>query len=394
MGASLTALQATRVMGANDRIGVAVMGCGMRGLLKEVLQLPRENNVDVVALCDTWKQQRETASAAVKQAGGADPKLFVHYQELLASPEVDAVLISTPDHQHCTELCAAVKARKDVYVEKPLAMEMKELLAAVDTVKQSDRVVQCGTQVRSWAPSVAGRAFVSSGGLGKIFKIEQSRNSYLPYWQEESIRPVAESDVDWKAFLMHRKYRPFDADQYAGWMGYREFSLGPHSQLMPHFIDLVHFVTGASYPERVVAMGGTFRWKDRRTAPDSIEVILEYKEGFLVRYNSSFGTGANSFLKFIGTRGIMDATKWGDPWLLSGGGVDDSDRIAADAKIPEMPSTPHMQNWFDCMRSRKQPAAPIDAGYGHAVACIMADEAFIRGRRMVHDPEKRSIHEG
>jgi predicted dehydrogenase len=394
MGASLTALESARAAGANDRIRVCVIGCGSRGLLGEVLQFSEESNVAVTALCDTWKQQRETASAKVRQTGAAEPQLFAHYQEALASPEVDAVLISTPDHQHCTQLVAAIKARKDVYVEKPLAMDMRELISAVDAVKRSDRIVQCGTQVRSWAPSVAGRAFVASGGLGKLFKIEQSRNSVHPYWDSNAARKVAESDVDWKAFLMNRKYRPWDADQYAGWMGYREFSRGPHTQFMAHFVDLLHFVTGASYPERVVAMGGTFRWKDARTAPDSIEVVLEYKEGFLARYNSSFGTASNSFLKFFGTRGAMDATRWSNPWLISGEGIPDSDRIAAGATIPEMPSTHHMKNWFDCMRSRRQPAAPIETGYGHSVACIMADESFLRGRRMVHDPVKRAIHEG
>jgi hypothetical protein len=98
----------------------------------------------------------------------------------------------------------------------------------------------------------------------------------------------------------------------------------------------------------------------------------------------------------MGTRGTIDATKWNNPWVLSGDGIPaDQPRIADGAKIPEVPSTPHMKNWFDCMRSRQQPAAPIDpAGYGHAVACIMADESFLHGRRMVHDPAKRAIHEG
>jgi predicted dehydrogenase len=395
MGASLTALECTRVMGANDRIGVTVAGCGMRGLLGEVLQFSKESNVEVTGVCDIWTQQRETAAEKVKKTGAADPKLFAHFEEALASPVVDAVLISTPDHQHCAQLAAAIRAKKDVYVEKPLAMNMKELLSAVDAVEKSDRIVQCGTQVRSWAPSAAGRAFVNSGGLGKIFKIEQSRNSFRPYWDSGAARKVAESDTNWKAFLNNKKYRPWDADQYAGWMAYREFSRGPHTQFMAHFVDLLHFVTGTKYPDRVMAMGGTYRWKDsRRTAPDSIEVVLEYKEGFSARYSSSFGTNANSFLKFLGTRGTIDATKWSNPWLLSGDGVTDPDRIAAGATIPEVASTPHMKNWFDCMRSRQQPAAPIATGYGHSVACIMADESFLRGRRMIHDPAKRAIHEG
>ncbi len=395
MAASLTAAQASRVWGANERIGVAVIGCGGRGLLGECLQFGPEMNVEVTAVCDTWRQQREKAAAQVKEATGKEPKQVVHYQDVLALKEVDAVLISTPDHQHCTQLCAAIGAGKDAYVEKPMAMDMKELIQAVDTVKKSDRVVQVGTQVRSWAPSVAGRTFVGSGGLGNIIKIEQSRNGYEPYWHQTGARPVNEADVDWKAFLMHRKFRPWNADQYAGWYGYHEFSRGPHTGYMAHFVDLVHFVTGAKYPRRAVALGGIYRWKDPRTAPDSIEVILEYPEpGFLVRYNTTFGTNANSYLKFIGARGVMDATRWNQPWVLDGSGSGEPDKIPAGTQMAEVESTPHMKNWFECLRSRKQPHATIDDGYNHSVACIMADEAYVRGERMIYDPDKRAIHAG
>lgn len=136
---------AWRARSANDRIGIGMIGCGRRGLLKEVLQLVDECNVEITAVCDTWRQQREAAVAAVQQASDREPKSFVHYQELLALEEVDAVVIGTPDHQHCIQLIAAVRAGKDVYVEKPLAMDMKELLEALDTVKKSDRIVQMGT---------------------------------------------------------------------------------------------------------------------------------------------------------------------------------------------------------------------------------------------------------
>ncbi len=393
--AAPTAAMAARAAGANDRIRVAVVGCGNRGLLAEVLQFHKECNVQVAAVCDTWRQQRETAAAQTEKASGEKPEQIIHYQELLGRPGLDAVILSTPDHQHCRQLSAAIRARKDAYVEKPLAMDMKELNEAVDAVKRSDRIVQVGTQVRSWDPSVAGKAFVASGGLGKIFKIEQSRNNFRPYWHRSGARPVQEADVDWKAFLMHRKYRPWNADQYAGWYGYREFSRGPHTGFMAHFADLVHYVTGASYPARAVAMGGIFRWKDARTAPDSIEVVLEYPEqGFLARYCTTFGTDANSFLKFMGTRGVMDATRWNRPWLLSGQGSPEPDRLPDSGTVPLAESTHHMKNWFECMRSRKQPHAPIDAGFGHSVACILADEAFARGRRMVYHPASRSVREG
>jgi predicted dehydrogenase len=382
------------VLGANDRIGVAMIGCGGRGLLKEVLGFTGETNTEVRAVCDTWRQHREQAAAAVKNASGRDPEQFVHYQDVLGRKDIDAVVIGTPDHQHCTQLIDAVRAGKDAYIEKPLGMSIKEVNEAFDAVKKSGRVVQVGTQVRSWQAPVSARAFVASGGLGKIYKIEQSRNGFRPYWHSYSLRPVEEEDVDWRAFLMHRKYRPFDAAQYAGWYGYRDFSHGPHSNLAVHFYDLVHYITGAKYPKSVVAMGGIYRWKDKHDAPDSTEVILDYPDdGFLVRYNTTFGTSQNSFLKFIGTRGVMDATRWEQPWVLTGErGAEDA--IPAGTQIPSVETTHHMKNFLECVRSRKTPAAPIEAGHQHVVAALMAEESMLRGARMVYDPVKRAIRQG
>jgi predicted dehydrogenase len=382
-----------RILGSNDRLRAAVIGCGGRGLINEVLQFASETNTEVVAVCDTWRQQRERAANLVKQADRPEPRLIVRYQDVLALKDVDIVIISSPDHQHCTMLRDAVRAGKDVYIEKPLAMNMKELVEVVDAVKQSRGIVQVGTQVRSFPSSVAAREFVRAGRLGQIFKIEQSRNAHRPYWHSYAQRAVEQRDVDWEAFLMHVKYRPWDMDQYAGWYGYRDFSLGPQTGLMSHFIDLVHFVTGSNLPKKVTAMGGTFRWKDGRTAPDSFEAVLEYEEGFLVRYSTTFGTSANSFLKFFGTRGVMDATRWNQPWVLSGQ-PGEPDSLPAGARIPEVDSPPHMKNFLECVRSRKQPIAPIEAGYQHAVACLMADEAWLRGQRVTYDPAKRRIVAG
>jgi predicted dehydrogenase len=164
---------------------------------------------------------------------------------------------------------------------------------------------------------------------------------------------------------------------------------------MVHFIDLVHYITGAEAPFSVVTLGGTYRWKDARTAPDSVETILEYaKEGFLVRYCSTYGLATNSYLKFFGTRGTMDGTRWANPFLLSGEGSEEPDRLPPEGQVPEMDNPPHMKNWIDCMRSRQQPIAPIEAGYAHSVAVIMADESYASGRRMVYDERKRTVGPG
>lgn len=395
LAAGMTARSYGRVLGANDRISVGVIGCGARNLLGQALKFRAECNAEVRAVCDTWRQMREKAVEAVKAAGGDSPEQYVHYQDLLARKDIDAVTIGTPDHGHCLQLRDAARAGKDAYVEKPLAMDFKELNEAVEAVRKNNRITQMGTQVRSGQGAMAARAFLQAGNLGKILKIEQSRNGYEPYWYRYGRRPVTESDVDWKQFLMHRKYRPFDADQYAGWYGYREFSHGPHTNLMVHFIDTVHFITGAKYPRRVIAMGGIYRWKDAHTCPDSVEVVLDYpEEGFLARYCTVYGNSGNRFFRVMGTRGMLDLTNWSQLPLVSGEGSGEPDKLGPDAAVPPVETVDHMKNFLDCVRSRQTPQAPIDAGYGHSVAVLMADESFARGARMVHDPVKRSIQVG
>ena len=395
-GSGIAALNATRAIGSNDRIGVGIIGCGRRNLLGQVLEFQDRANAEVRAVCDIWQAQRESAAAKVQGSGRPAPAQLHAYEDLLARGDIDAVVVGTPDHQHCRQLIDATRAGKDTYVEKPLAMDLKELKKAYDTVKASDRVVQMGTQVRSFPSSGAAREFVQAGGLGDIFKIEQSRNSYKPYWYRYAERSLHESDTDWKRFLMHRKPRPWDQQQYAGWFGYRDFSQGPHSNLGVHFFDLVHYVTGAGPPERAVTMAGGFRWnQDGFDVPDSVETTLEYpKEGFLVRYCSTFGVRGHSYLKFFGSRGEMDATRWGDPFLISGKTVEDDDRIREGETIGNAESVPHMLNFLECVRTRETPNAPIEAGYSHSIAAILADESFVRGSRVVYDAAKRRIREG
>ncbi len=398
---AVSAASYSRVLGANERLRVANVGCGRRGLLKELIQLKDSANIEVATVCDTWRQKREKAAADVKEFTGKEPAQTAHFADVLARKDIDVVIIGTPDHLHCTMLIEAIKAGKDVYVEKPLAMNMRELIRAYDTVKHSDRIVQIGTQMRSSPNSTAAKKLLAESQLGKILKVEQVRNGYSPYWMSYGgnaffgLKPT-EADVDWKAFLGDRKARPFNATEYQGWYGIRDFSRGPHTNLMVHFIDLVHYVTGASMPKRVVALGGTYRWKGEYDAPDSVEVALDYPEGFLVRYCSVFGTGAGNYAKWFGTRGTLDAKNLSSSqkWTISGQGAGEPDRIQGEMEVTPIQTPHHMQNFLDCVRSRQQPVAPIDAGYAHSVAVIMADEAYVTGRRMIYDTAKREVRAG
>jgi predicted dehydrogenase len=398
LAASIAAASYNRVLGANDRIRVANVGCGRRGLLKELLQVRNDAQADVVAVCDTWRQKREKAAADVKEFTGTEPFSTARMDDVLSRKDVDAVVIGTPDHLHCTQLIEAIRAGKDVYVEKPLAMNMKELIRAYDVVKKSDRIVQMGTQMRSYPQSAGTKEFLTSGQLGRILKVEQVRNGYKPYWvayggEQYMAEKPQEADVDWKAFLGDRKPRSFDPQQYLGWYGHRDFSRGPHTNLAVHFIDLVHFVTGLQFPKRVVALGNTYRWKESYDAPDSVEMALEYPEGLMVRYCTVFGNSAGNYAKWFGTRGTLDAQNLSSrqSWVATGDGSGEPDKLTTPVEMARNEPVHHMKNWLDCVRSRQQPIAPIEAGYAHSVAVIMADEAMITGRRLGYDHSRREI---
>lgn len=167
---------------------------------------------------------------------------------------------------------------------------------------------------------------------------------------------------------------------------------------MVHFIDLVHFVLDLKFPKRVVALGGTFRWKEPYDVPDSVEVTYEYPEGFLVPYSTVFSNGAGNLARWFGTRGTLDGVNLSpkQDWTATGEGSGEPDKLTEEFRITAADNgpAPHMREFFERVRSRKQPVAPIDAGYAHSVAVIMADEAMATGRRMTYDHSKREIHAG
>ena len=176
---AMTAHSYARIMGANERIRIAQIGCGGRGRLAHMTGVHKHDkteNVEFVAVSDPWRLAREEAAGMCKEWYGSNVKQFVSYRDVLACKDVDAVMIASPDHLHAMQLEATAKAKKHVYVEKPMARNMKELLRAVDAVKAADIVVQVGTQTRSLPTSTACRELWKSGILGKASRIDQCRN--------------------------------------------------------------------------------------------------------------------------------------------------------------------------------------------------------------------------
>ncbi len=395
---ALSAASYSRVIGANDRISIGIIGCGHRGVgehMPGVHKYSESENVEITAVCDPWRLRREEASARVKEWYGREARQFVSYRDLLALEDVDAVMIASCDHQHTTHLEAAAKAGKDVYCEKPLGKEFDKLLRAYNVVKKAKIVVQVGTQLRSYPSFTGCRELYTTGILGTIGRIEQCRNGEKPYWYSY-IGDVRQDDVDWKEFLMDLPMRPFDSVLYSAWYGYREFSDGPVPGLGSHFIDLVHYITGAKFPKSCVSMGGTFTWKDEHkfTCPDHVQALWTYPEGFMVSYSTNFGNGSGNSFKIFGDLGVLDMVEWTAPVLSAEGGGRRKGEIRGKNPVKDVPHADHFLDWLQCLRTRQTPNASIEAGYQHAVACIMAVLACDSGHRIIYDQEKREIREG
>ena len=395
----LSAAERTRSIGANDRIRVGIIGCGERGRTAHMQGIHNHvaaTNIEIVALADPWRVHREQANGMVKEWFGREARMFTSYRDLLAMDGIDAVMIASPDFHHTTHLEAAAKAGKHIYIEKPLATEMDKLVRAYDASKAAQArgsIIQVGTQLRSLPGIVGARQVVMDGTIGKITRVDETRNAAQPYWYNYLDREVKEADVDWKEFLGDRTMRAFDRRQYSAWYGYYDFCQGPIPQWGAHFLDLMHFVTGAGFPETCMCQGGVTYWKDENkfTTPDNVMATWMYPEGFMVTSSNNFGNSSGEVRKFYGDKGTLDATNWNAPTYSPEGGPKRDGKLRGTQTVSLVERPDHFLNWLQCIRSGETPHASIDAGFQHAVAVLMATTSYETGRRTKYDPEKRSI---
>ena len=397
-GTAVTALSAAsyaRVVGTNERINIGLIGCGRRGInvhMKTIAKYAKEQNVTFIAVSDPWPERRESAAAMAKDTFGTDAQAFISHRDLLQVKDLDAVMIASCDHQHTTQLKDAADLGKDVYVEKPLAMDLEKLKAAHDACRRKKIIVQVGTQQRSYPTNTGTRELFKTGVLGTVSRIEQHRNTTKPYWYGRTNPKVTLSDAEWKEFLMDNPRQSFDPVKFSGWMGYREFSPGPIGGFASHYI------TGASFPTSCVCLGGTFTWNDKHrfTCPDHVQAQWVYPEGFMSSYVSNFGSSYGNSFKIFGDVASIDL---GGPheqthFLTAEGGSKKRGSVRGRTSIDLVKRDDHWLNWLRCLRSREACHAPIEAGYQHSVACIMAMQSYDTGRRMIYDHGKRAILPG
>ena len=406
-----SALSYSRIAGANDRIALGHIGVGNRGSGLHMLasQLKGKYNVETVAVCDLWKNNRDRAVANTERYYGRAPRAFQHLEELLASRDVDAVLIATPEHSHSPVLKTTAEAGKDAYCEKPMGNVLQEVKAARDAVKQRNLVVQIGTQHRSEPYQLAAREVVRSGVLGDVSKYEIVWNFNGPRWRgRPEVKQIREEDTDWKKWLMTKPYRPFDPQLYFEFRLYRDFSSGIADQWMSHGIDLVHFFMKEQPPVSIMAHGGVHAWRDGRENPDTFQALVEYPS-FLASYSTSFGNDSDSFSRIMGKKAtLVNIGGEGSPrWKVveEKGNHEDNPTIKRAEHWVTLPGDDkpgpinigdedlsHMSNWFECLRSRNTKTnATVDNGFLHSVACIMAAQSYWQGKRLYYDPGSEQI---
>jgi predicted dehydrogenase len=279
-----------RAAAPSDRVRVGLIGVGNQGFgahVKNLAQLRADGAaVELVAVCDVYKNQSDTVAAAIQEQTGRRPRQFADYRELLADDQVDAVAIATPDHWHHRQIVDALRAGKHVYVEKPMTKTVEEALDVVRVWRESGRVMQVGVQSTSLKLWDRARGLIEAGKLGKVlgFQTEFFRNSAVGQWRTYRLeREMTPANIDWKRWLGVAEGLaadiPFDRAVYKQWRCYWPFGSGVFTDLFVHRLTTMLKATGLRYPGRVVGAGGIYLELDGRQVPDVATVVADYEEG-------------------------------------------------------------------------------------------------------------------
>lgn len=370
--AAITAASYSRILGANDRIQVGAIGTGNRCQYL-MSNLNKLGTNDIVAVCDVYEPHWQQAKAKY----APDAKGFLDYREILDRKDIDAVVIGTPDHWHVPITTEAVHAGKDVYCEKPVTHLIEQGEPLIAAVRESGRVVQTGTQQRSWDHFMQAKDLINSGRLGQITFIRT-------YWYQNHLhaqKPLSidETKLDWKRFLGGAPERPFDPDQFANWRWYWDFGGGAMTDLFIHWVDVAQWYMGSDSPTRASATGLKAILTDRQT-PDTMSAALAYPSNVVVEFDSALlGYLEGGGLVFRGPKGMMRL--WRGGFLVYDEvpkytESPDPKTAALQVKSTHDGGLDHMKNFLDCIRSRKTPNAPIEVGVAAARAGHVANIAM------------------
>ena len=384
--AAILAAPTAKVLGANDRVHVGIIGAGARGtdLLEQLSHVP---NAELVAIADAYSRNRNAAKRF-----GPHAQTFDDHRRLLELKEVDAVIVATPLHLHAQHFLDTLAAGKDLYCEKTMTWSIVEAEQCLAASKKSDRVVQIGLQHESSGSLANAKQWLASGAVGKVTQVNSWMSRNTPRGKGQWVRPVPvdcnANNVNWKAFLNGRSEREFDPYKFINWRLFWEFSGGNVTENMVHQIAWIMSALDLPLPTSAYMSGGVFSEKDGREVPDTIAVTLDFTD-LVVTWESSFSNsryglgehilGSDGTIEHVAGATDMVTGKSEEVTLYYPEKINRSQGMAirGDAKTQD-----HMANWADCVRSRKTPNAPVEIGYRSAVAAHMANMAYRRKARV------------
>ena len=380
-GAAITALSYSRILGANERIGMGLIGSGGRGTY--VMSLFRKNpEVDLRAVCDVYPARFKEALS-----NAPDVKTFADHRKLLELPEVDAVLIGSPDHWHKDHSVDAMNAGKDVYCEKPMCRLREEAQTMLKTARATNRILQIGLQQRSGEIYKEPlEKYVRSGAIGKISHIDAIWHGGVarPLRKEPSQKPA---DLDWLRFLGPVAYRDWNPGMYFSFRSFLEFNGGKLTDFGHHWMDVVHMYMGERPCNAATFSGGIYHdFKDGRTAPDTCNALFDY-DGFSVLFQSNaYAVGVPYGITFHGAQGrlYVDRNRW--EFTPPGRNVETVKR-----SIPGDITADHVRNFLDCVKSRKLPAADAAVAAISILPPLLAVQSYVEQRRVRFDPVRLEV---
>jgi predicted dehydrogenase len=404
-----------RVIGANDKINIGVIGCGGRGqdVARTFAQVGEaDNSCQIVAVCDVYEKRKRETAERYKAKGYTD------YRELLQQSDIDAVYIATPDHWHAKNAIDAMDHGKDVYLEKPMVHTNEEARQLVNTVKETKRVLQVGSQTTSadiWAKA---KKAIADGAIGQMLMSQGSyhRNSTEGEWNwkiDENAGPDGKGDnhIDWDLWLGSQyklaPKRAYDADRFFRFRKYWDYSLGIASDLFYHVIAPLNICWDEpQFPVKVMATGGVYVFKEKREVPDTFHLMAEYAKGHSLVLSSSMANDTHIPGLIRGHEGSIIMVEHGQfernvpyitvkPQVKGGkaiGGESYSSKFGLKDFQIQVEQTnmqvAHVKNFLQCVRTREKPRLDVETGAKAVVVINLAAESYREGKVMYWD-EKR-----
>lgn len=366
MASGLTALAASKVVGANEMLRIGVIGAG--GRMKTLLHsADKSAPYELVALCDVYSPHLDE----VKQRSTSTITCVDYHQVL--DKQLDAILIAVPDHWHVRVACDALAAGKDVYLEKPVTHTIAEGDTLIHAVRSSKRILQCGMQQRSWRHFQSAVDLIQGGNVGRITQVRTYW--YQNYQRDWPAQPIDAQLLDWKQWLGSAPEQPFSEEKYRRWRWFWDFGGGAMTDLFTHWIDVVQWAMKTDAPS-VAQMLGDKYFFEQWQCPDTVQAGFRYN-GFEVGYEGTMVSSIDDGgLEFRGTEGTIKLTRSG--FELYREGVEKGNPVLTEHGYQDG-TIDHMQNFFECLKSRKEPNAPVEAGVAAARAGHIGNLALHRG---------------